>query len=74
MRLGFALLSQVLDKELLEEWRKLGEAYFVKSFQILHENSHLSRTLSFHGPFVVVLALNANNSQKSKYQQSNHWS
>jgi hypothetical protein len=38
---GFVLLQQILDKELLEEWREFGEAYFVKSFQILHENGHL---------------------------------
>ena len=39
-RIGFVCLSQVLDTEILEEWREFCAIYFEECFQTLYEQGH----------------------------------
>lgn len=65
---GFVLLQGVLNPSLLTEWRNFGEAYFVKSFQLLHENGHTTAPMPYDKEY--LLGLGAKNGFKELVMRS----
>ncbi|CAJ1943569.1 unnamed protein product [Cylindrotheca closterium] len=65
---GFVLLQEALDPSLLEDWRNFGEAYFIKSFQLLHENGHTNAPIPYEKEY--LMGLGAKNGFKEMVMRS----